>query len=680
MGANVYLEGTNDGAISDIEGKFTFTTQESGIASLIASSVGYEDYRLETLIKEMDGLRIRFRESRNELNTVILSAGTFSAGDSSKASVLKPLDVVTTASAVGDFIGALQTLPGTSANPDDGRLFVRGGAADETQIFIDGSRVFRPFLPTMGNIPTRGRFSPFLFDGISFSTGGYSAEFGDALSGVLLLNTTDFPEEEKTDIGIMTVGGNVGNTQVWGDNALSVNVSYINLAPYNEIIPQNNQFTKPYESLSGEAVYRRKMKKGLFKAYSSFAYSDIGIIQESINVTDGVLTGIQNSNYYGNLNYLGGLSDSWKVESGISISHDKIDSNVASTTLNATENALHAKIRFQKRYNNYFKFNVGAEQFLMNYDQNVINPSINFNTGIDHGLTASFAEAEIFASKDLAFKAGVRGDYYGSNSQFKVSPRLSAALSINDYSQFSLAYGNFYQLAQNSVQQYSPNLGTENAQHFIANFLYKKNDRMLRLEGYYKSYADLITFDTRSPQFNSQFSNTGDGYAGGLDLFWRDEKSVRNLDYWVSYSYLDTQRISRNFTERATPNFATDHNLSIVGKYWIEDLNSQLGMAFNYASGRPFTNANQPGFLNDKTTSFQSLDLNWAYLIDDQKILYLSVSNVLGRENIFNYQYSNTPDATGNFNRRPITQAANSFVFVGFFWTIGGSDNQLDNL
>lgn len=680
LGVNVYLDGTYDGSTTDIEGKFSFTTTETGTQILIASAVGYEEYRLEADVATMGSLKLRFRESLNELNTVILSAGSFSAGDSSKASVLKPLDVVTTASAVGDFVGALQTLPGTTANPDDGRLFVRGGRAEETQIFIDGSRVFRPFTPTTGNLPTRGRFSPFLFDGITFSTGGYSAEYGDALSSVLLLNTTDFPEEEKTEIGIMTVGASLGNTQIWGDNSVSVNAGYINLEPYNNVIPQNNRFTDAFESLNAEAVYRHKFKKGMFKAYSAFSYSDFAIVQDDINVTDGFPVAVTNNNYYGNLNYLGDLSESWKIETGLSLAHDTNDLEFGETGIDASENAIHAKLRLQKRYNNYFKFNVGAEQFLIDYNEDIAFEQSNFETGIDYGLTGTFAEAEIFASKDLAFKAGIRGDYYSANEKFKVSPRLSAAFSISQSSQISLAYGNFYQIAQNNIQQYSPGLDTENAQHFIANFLYKKNNRMLRLEGYYKSYDNLITFDTAVPQFGTEFSNGGDGYAGGLDIFWRDEKSVKNLDYWVSYSYLDTERLSRNFTESATPNFATDHNLSVVGKYWVEDLQSQVGLAFNYASGRPFTNANQEGFLNDKTKSFQSLDLNWAYLIDDQKILYLSVSNVLGRDNVFNYQYSNTPDAQGNFDRRAIGQAADRFFFVGFFWTIGGSDNQLDDL
>ncbi|MFT7429381.1 MAG: hypothetical protein ACI9IZ_001879, partial [Nonlabens sp.] len=453
MGVNVYLEGTYDGTITDLDGKFSFTTQETSYATLIASYIGYEEYKLEALVIDMVGLKLSLRESLNALNTVVLSAGSFSAGDSSKASVLKPLDIVTTAGAVGDFVGALQTLPGTSSNADDGRLFVRGGSAEETQIFIDGSRVFRPFLPTTGNIPTRGRFSPFLFDGITFSTGGYSAEYGDALSSVLLLNTNDFPKEEKTELGIMTVGGNFGKTKIWGKNSISVNAQYVNLAPYNELISQNNQFEKPFQSLNAEAVYRHEFDKGLFKAYSAYSYSDFAIIQEDIDIEEGFYFGLRNRNYYGNLNYNGSLSESWNIETGLSLAHDNNDINIAATNIAAVENALHAKFKLQKRYNNYFKLNMGVEQFLINYKEDVPLENDTFKNGINHGITGAFTEAEVFASKCLAFKAGLRGDYYSASGEFKVSPRLSAAVSLNNSSQFSLAYGNFYQAVQNNVQQ-----------------------------------------------------------------------------------------------------------------------------------------------------------------------------------------------------------------------------------
>ena len=63
-------------------------------------------------------------------------------------------------------------------------------------------------------------------------------------------------------------------------------------------------------------------------------------------------------------------------------------------------------------------------------------------------------------------------------------------------------------------------------------------------------------------------------------------------------------------------------------------------------------------------------------------ILYASINNVLGFDNVNGYQYSRTPDVNSNFNRRALLPAADQFFFLGFFWTISdnGVENQLDNL
>ena len=86
--------------------------------------------------------------------------------------------------------------------------------------------------------------------------------------------------------------------------------------------------------------------------------------------------------------------------------------------------------------------------------------------------------------------------------------------------------------------------------------------------------------------------------------------------------------------------------------------------------------------MNSRTKAFQNLSFNWAYLITQQKILYFSVSNILGTDNVFGYQYANAPDMDGQFQRRAIGQPADRFVFLGFFWTISAdkNKNQLNNL
>lgn len=684
LGANVYLDGTYDGSSSNEKGIFSFKTSEKGSQTLIVSFISFENFTKTADVSLLKDLKIKLREDVNTLDAVTINAGTFEAGDNAKVTALKPLDVVTTASALGDFVGALQTLPGTSTVDEDGRLFVRGGDAEETQIFVDGIRVFTPYAPSARNIPTRGRFSPFLFKGITFSTGGYSAEYGQALSSVLLLNTTDEALEEKTDLSFMTVGLGVGNTQVFGKNSLSVNASYINLAPYQSAFPDRNTWDKPVQALSGEAVYRFKFKnESLLKVYGAFSYTDFDMIQEDINYTDGFRFGLTNRNLYFNTSYKNSFGDGWKIATGLSFTNDHSNIKILNDKVINDENSAHFKVAMKKRFSNRFKLNFGAEYFITDFKEDYNGATNgNFNYGFDNNILGTYAEADIFFSKKLASKVGVRGEYSELLKEFTISPRASLAYKLGKNSQFSLAYGRFYQTPKNDYLKFNTNFSAENTSHFIANYQIVKNKQIFRVEGYYKKYQDLVKYDTQLALPTSNYSNLGKGFAKGIDVFWRDNKNIKNTDYWISYSYLDTERDYKNYPTTATPNFASTHNLSVVAKHWIADWKSQVGFSYNFASGRNYTNPNKSGFLNDKTKNYNSVSLNWAYLISQQKILYFSVNNVLGTQNVFGYNYKNTPNINGTFDRQAIIPNADRFFFVGFFWTISDNkkDNQLNNL
>jgi outer membrane cobalamin receptor len=682
VGSNIYLEGTYDGATSDENGNFSFLTKETGIQNLIISMLSFETKSVVSDVSKLMNLQIKLRENVESLDTVIISAGTFEASDNSKVSVLKPLDVVTTASALGDFVGALQTLPGTSTVAEDGRLFVRGGSADETQIFIDGIRVFTPYTPTTNNIPTRGRYSPFLFDGITFSTGGYSAEYGQALSSVLLLNTVDEPDQEKTDIGIMTVGASLGNTQKWEKSSLSFNASYINLAPYLAIFKDRNDWKTPFQGAQGETVFRQRFNTGMLKFYAAFDTSKFELTQEDINIEEGLDFKLNNTNFYLNTSYKGSLGHSWSLQTGLSYTLADTDTGVQTSTINDVENSLHAKLKLKKRFSSRFKLSFGLEQFLTDFEENYKDEILDETYGYNNNISAAFTEADVVFSKKLALKLGLRADYSSIFSTMDVAPRGAIAYKSSENGQFSLAYGNFFQNPNSSILKFEQDLRAEQTSHYILNYQYVNKGKIFRAEAYRKDYDNLVKFDTDFSSFESNFNSSGVGYAQGLDLFWRDNTGIKNLDYWVSYSFLDTERDFRNFQNAAQPNFATKHNLSIVGKYWVDRWKSQLGISYVFSSGRPYTDPNTTEFLSERTKPFNNLSFNWAYLLSPQKILYFSVNNVLGLNNINGYQYANTPDINGQFDKRALKPAADQFFFVGFFWTISedGKDNQLNNL
>jgi outer membrane cobalamin receptor len=684
FGANIYLDGTYDGGSTNEKGEFSFETAEKEIQTLVISFISFETYVKTADVSAFNNLQIKLSDDVNALDAVVINAGMFKAGEKAKVTVLKPLDIVTTASAMGDFVGALQTLPGTATVGEDGRLFVRGGEAEETQIFIDGARVFTPFTPTTNNIPTRGRYSPFLFKGISFSTGGYSAEYGQALSSVLLLSTIDEPDQEKTDISFMTVGLGVGNTQKWKNSSFSINTSYINLAPYLAIFEDRNTWNKPFQSLSGEMVFRQQFKDdSMLKLYGAYSYSDFDVLQDNINFDDGFRIGLNNRNLYFNASYKNKFGNNWKYETSASFTNDHTNTKIIKDNLNSNENSLHLKAKLKKRFSSNARLSFGTEYFNTNYDESYtpINTDA-FKYGFNNSILASFIEADIFFSKNLAAKVGIRAENTSILNEFTLSPRASVSYKSGKNSQFSFAYGQFYQNPKNDYLKFSQDFDSENTSHLIANFQSVKQGQIFRIEAYHKAYNSLVKYSDLQPNFTSDFNNNGDGFAKGFDIFWRQNGKIKNTDYWVSYSYLDTERDYRNYPTAARPSFASKHNLSIVTKHWIKDWKSQIGFSYQFASGRNYTNPNEPGFLNNETKNFNNLSFNWAYLIDPQKILYFSINNILGTKNVFGYDYKNTPNTKGNFDRQAIIPNADSFFFVGFFWTISDDkkSNQLDNL
>ena len=679
VGANVFVDGTYDGASTDEKGNFSFQTNASGNQILVISFLTFETLKVTIDANNCKDKTFKLKESVNTLDAVVVTAGTFSAGEKSRVSVLKPLDIVTTAGSAGNIIAALQTLPGTQNVGEDGRLYVRGGEADETQTFVDGIRVAQPYGASTNNLPTRGRFSPFLFSGISFSTGGYSAEYGEALSSVLLLNTQDEATQNKTDISFMTVGLGLSNTQKWKKSSLSINTAYIDLAAYQAAIPQNVDWNKPFQSLSGESVYRYNFANGIFKLYAAFDASRFDLNQEDINQPNKVRVNLRNNNFYLNSSYKGNFGSNWQLFTGLSYGYGQNKIFIDANDVNNAEHASHLKFKLTKKLSDRIKLNFGSDYFITQFDENY---NTTFKSGYNAGIAAVYTEADIFFSKNFAAKVGVRASNNNYIKENSLSPRASIAYKISKNSQFSFAYGTFEQAPKQDYLKYSDDFKTEKAAHYILNYQYVKNSTTLRAEVYFKGYSDLVKYDTPTVLYNSHFTNDGKGYAKGLDLFWRDGNSIKNLEYWISYSYIDTQRDYKNFTAEVTPSFVSKHSLSLVTKYWISDWKSQVGFTQQFSSGRPYNNPNQAAFMNGTTRTYSNLSFNWAYLLSQQKIVYFSVSNVLGTENIFGYQYATTQNASGMYDRRAITPTADRFFFVGFFWTISDNkkDNQLKNL
>ncbi len=672
-GASIYLLNTLDGTSADANGNYTITTTEKGNQILVVSSIGYQTFN-QPLVLENKKYVYDFKlvEAVNELDEVVISAGTIEATNDRKVAVLRPLDIVTTAGAAGDIIGAIQTLPGTTRVGEQTGLFVRGGDSSETSVIIDGMVVQNFFTSDIPGVAQRSRFSPFQFKGTSFSSGGYSVRYGQALSSILELNTNDMPTRGTLNAGINMAGAFGSAAKVFKTNSIELTGNYTNVAPFYKLANTNFDFYKAPEGGSGSVRWVSKGgDKSIFKLLASGGAFGSGTeIPDLTNAGAKYRFGIQNKNGYVNSSYLLTINPRLQSYSAISVSANEDNNNFGTSQSRTIEWRLQARTEVAYELTNKVNLLAGTEWQRFATERNFNNLQSNFY----ETHAAAYTELEWRPSKWLGFKSGVRGEHSLLLDRSTVSPRISAAIKTGQQSQVSVASGIFY---QNPNSRY---LFTENrpdfqqAIHYIANYQWVSEKQTFRIEGYYKSYNSLVRelgvpYDPNTYRFvTTTVDNSGKGYAQGLDLFWRDKRLLKNLDYWISYSLVDTKRLYETFPTEATPSFVATHNLNVIGKYFIKPLKLNIAATYTYSSGRPYYNPNDSKFLGSLAPYYENLSVNISYVTTIKKVFsvfYFGVDNILDRHNVFGYRF--TADGSQQF---PIEPPLYRSVFVGMNFSL----------
>lgn len=713
LGISVSIIDSYDGATTDSAGNYSFVTTEKDEKTLTATGSGYKPFEEKIKITASPiNLNIELNESITELKAVVISAGTFEASDAKRATALNPLDIVTTASANGDITSAIKTLPGTQQVGESEGLFVRGGTADETKIFIDGTLVNNFFYSSEPGQATRGRFNPFLFKGTIFSSGGYSALYGQALSSVLLLESIDLPEKTSADFGISYLGANAGIQKLSKNKKSSwgITYSYTNLSLVYNLIKQRFDYFRVPVVQQADANFRIKTSStSMIKYYGTFSSTNVGFRNQdvdSLNMKDAF--GLKNINMYHNLSWKEYFGNGWKVNIGTSYSTNKDDIKMELQDENYVKkeiidqplyayknfdltnkgNYANAKVVFEKKLESLSAIRFGMENNYSN-EKSIFNEYTghSFLQRIKENILSGFSEADVYVTNDIAARAGVRVEHSKMLNDWNIAPRMSFAYKFPDKSQVSLAYGIFY---QDPERKYLPSVNAlhfAKATHYILQYEKITKDRTFRTELFYKKYDDLLK---TGGSYNSTFTainNNGFGDAKGIEFFWRDKKTIKNFDYWISYSYLDTKRDFLNYPFAIEPSFVSKHTASIVVKKFVMPLKTQFNISYTFASGRPYydiifdsSQSNYKIIDNGRTKDYNNLSFSVNFLPSIGKtnakafsVFVLSITNVLGFDNVYNYNYS-----VNGQNKVAVTPPAKRFFYLGYFVSLGIDRTQDD--
>lgn len=647
---NAYLEGTDMGASTDVNGYFIISKIPAGDYILKVTYLGYDTLR-ESITVEPDKIinkKLFLKAGSIQMNTVEISGEKQEAQTNVQMSVVKAtpkqIKMIPSIGGQADLAQYLQVLPGVIFTGDQGgQLYIRGGSPIQNKVLLDGMVVYNPF-------HSIGLFSVFDTDIIrnaDIYTGGFGAEFGGRISSIMDITTRDGNKKRTAGkIGVNTFGANVliegpikpQTSEADGSSSYIFSAKHSFLeqsskALYGYIDEEGLPFN--YTDLYGKVSFNSNSgsKFNLF----GFSYND--------QVTYQALSNLQwNALGAGGNFVLVPSGNPVLIEGNFSVSDYQIILEEADfegerkSGINSFNLGLNFKY-FQG--DNELKYGIDITGFGTNYSfVNFVGEKLEQDAN-NTELAGFFAYK--FNLNNLVLDLGIRGQYFSSLRILRPEPRLGAKYNLSENIRLKAAAGLY---SQNIISATSDRdvvnlfngflVGPENLQsdfveedgeitevqhplqtagHLIVGAEFDLTPNInLNVEAYYKDFSQLTNIN-RNKLFASDQSGVDDvlrkdfivekGSARGVDFTLKYEK--RNMYFWAVYSLGDVDRWDG--IQAYDPVFDRTHNINLLASYSFGNrLLWEASVRWNYGSGFPFTQ-NQGFYLNETFANGLNTDI-----------------------------------------------------------------------
>jgi hypothetical protein len=392
--------------VTDQAGYFELTAPKKGTHILIVSLIGYETLNKEITINSgaKNYVEIILQEKLADLQEVEVTAGSFTTGDK-QGVTLSPLEVVTTPGAAADIFRAIKSFPGVSNIDEGSGLFVRGGDVSETKILLDQATVVHPYkfeTPTGGVF---GTISPFLVSGTYFSSGGFSAKYGNALSGVLAMQSQGMPDSRNVELNLGMAAASLRFSAPVIENKLDIrfsgNRSFTQfLFDVNGI---SNEFKQAPLGLDGNLSIIYKPTPGSTIKFFNFGNQNEVGVRTNEPSFDGLFSSDEQNRLH-NLQWTQLWGD-WLLETSLSYNQFESQSQLGGFNLEEQDRTYKIRTDLERYFSNDFQINAGAEWVYIENSfigsipdqENVVDPNASFTT-LDEQFGAA-RQAAMWSSK-----------------------------------------------------------------------------------------------------------------------------------------------------------------------------------------------------------------------------------------------------------------------------------------
>jgi vitamin B12 transporter len=528
------------------------------------------------------------------LPPIHVAVSTYSVDDPQAATRLSRLDVYTMPGGTADVFQTFQTLPGVTRVGDGGDLYVRGGDPAETPIYVDGARLFHPGRFETLNGSIFGVFDPSVMRTAYFSSGGFSARYGNALSGIVALETDRRPTTSRWRAGanLVSVGGTVwqplgARAGLWSTGMMTHTGLLLALHDRTGDYPEPPTSRQLMVGAAVEPVHGLELRVG------------------ALDVADRTTALVSATGYDG----------PFRSESAtrLATAEARVSSadGRAKARLTLAASARETRFRFGVLDRDHedrqtggrldgeleadrVTLRAGVEVALLNA---LADGTVPAGPGVAPGSPVvrldgdrreadhlgGYTEIEWRVARRIALLGGLRADGLPGETDHRIDPRLAGAYSAGDWT-LRVGGGRFSQGPWRTRYQLPDGGGPAGvplrARHLVAG-IQRDGAPALRAEAYIKHYGDYVA----EPGADDAAPRVVSGRAVGLDVLFRPQTMGPVLG-WLTYSYLHGE-LELDDGSRVPSRYDVTHTLTAVGKLSVHLW--ELGLTGRYGTGRPYT-------------------------------------------------------------------------------------------
>ncbi len=648
-GVKVVIAGTPAEATTAADGSFAIPDLEAGVYTVEAHRSGFVSGR-------WSGVEIGAEHDRRmtiELGPVpiiqdeiVVTPGATAAWPEGPIGTLSigAADAAVWPHLGDDAFHAVSLLPGTASSEASSRFHIRGGRDDEVLVVLDGLELLAPYhLQEFDS--ALSIVAPASLERVELSTGGYPAEYGDRMSGVVDMTTLTPPRSRRFELGLGLLYGEAsasgafpGDRGRWYGAARSGN--------YHLALEVNGRDEKPrywdtFGKLDLSLLPGQTLQLNALAAEDDFSLS----AEEEFGLEGSGPGGERYRSQWGN-RYLW-LTHGAVVEPDLLVetiaSAGRIDRNRSGSTAGGEPGfevsdfrlldvaGIKHVWRLLSDERRSYEGGVELRRLHSNIDYRSDRalggplaplrpqPSVDvaqFREILDYEQAGAFFSARLRPWAALTADLGARYDHNSATDESQLSPRFNLAWKPREDSVFRFAWGWFYQSQRPNELQVEDGetelAGAEWAEHGILGFEHRRaSGAVLRVEAYRRRlsrtrvrfenlYDPIVLFPELSGD-RVRIAPEG-GRAAGIEILFRSAQRGP-LSWWLTYTF---SSVKDRLGERMVPR-AIDQPHAVRA-----DLNyrTERGWNFNaawlYHTGWPTTNVTGRAVLGaDGSTSIE---------------------------------------------------------------------------